>query len=31
MDYAYILNRYAHEEYIAAYEWYELKARGIGQ
>jgi len=30
MGYLYILNKYAHEEYIAAYEWYELRQLGLG-
>jgi plasmid stabilization system protein ParE len=30
MGYPYILNKLAHEEYIAAYEWYELKQEGLG-
>jgi hypothetical protein len=30
MPFPYLLNQQAHEEYIEAYEWYELKQPGLG-
>jgi plasmid stabilization system protein ParE len=31
MGYTYRLNQQAHDEYIAAFEWYELKQDGLGE
>jgi len=30
MPYPYFLHERAHEEYIGAYEWYEVKSNGLG-
>lgn len=30
MTYPYVLHGQAHVEYIAAYEWYEMKKKGLG-
>lgn len=30
MEYPYRLHQQAHEEYIQAYEWYELRQKGLG-
>lgn len=31
MSYPYRLHEQAHEEYIAAYEWYEIRQKGLGE